>query len=62
MAYQKTFAMLKPGALQRRIVGELVSRMERKGLKIVGMKLMNVPEDLCRDTTPSTRANRFTTT
>lgn len=49
MAYQKTFAMLKPGALQRRIVGELISRIERKGLKIVGMKLMNVPEELCRE-------------
>ena len=49
MAYQKTFAMLKPGALQRRIVGEIVSRIERKGLKIVSMKLMQVPRDLCRE-------------
>ncbi|MFP4329682.1 MAG: nucleoside-diphosphate kinase [Alkalispirochaetaceae bacterium] len=49
MAYQKTFAMLKPGALQRRIVGEILSRIERKGLKIIGMKLMQVPTQLCRE-------------
>ena len=49
MAYQKTFAMFKPGALQRRIVGELISRIERKGLKIIGMKLMQAPRELCQE-------------
>jgi nucleoside-diphosphate kinase len=32
--------MLKPGALQRRIVGEVFSRLERKGLKIIALKLL----------------------
>jgi nucleoside-diphosphate kinase len=32
--------MLKPGALQRRIVGEVFNRLERKGLKIVALKLL----------------------
>lgn len=49
MAYQKTFAMLKPGALQRRIVGELISRMERKGLKIISMKLMHASRELLQE-------------
>ncbi|HPO02042.1 nucleoside-diphosphate kinase [Treponema zuelzerae] len=40
---QRTFAMLKPGVLQRRIVGEVLARFERKGLKIVGMKILTIP-------------------
>ncbi|ULQ59609.1 nucleoside-diphosphate kinase [Brucepastera parasyntrophica] len=43
MAIQRTFIMLKPGVLQRRIVGEIVSRFERKGLKIIAMKIMIIP-------------------
>jgi nucleoside-diphosphate kinase len=34
--------MLKPGALQRRIVGEVFSRFERKGLKIIALKLLRL--------------------
>jgi nucleoside-diphosphate kinase len=37
---ERTFVMLKPGVLQRRIAGELIRRFERKGLKIVALKLM----------------------
>jgi nucleoside-diphosphate kinase len=37
---ERTFVMLKPGVLQRRIAGELISRFERKGLKIVALKIM----------------------
>ncbi|MFO8064765.1 MAG: nucleoside-diphosphate kinase [Spirochaetota bacterium] len=47
MAYQKTFCMLKPGVLQRRLVGEIISRIERKGLKIHAMKMMQIPRELC---------------
>lgn len=49
MAIQRTFTMLKPGVLQRRIVGEILSRMERKGFKIVAMKLMQIPRDLAQN-------------
>ena len=38
--------MLKPGVLNRRIVGEVINRLERKGLKLVGLKMMNISEDL----------------
>ncbi|MDR3166942.1 MAG: nucleoside-diphosphate kinase [Treponema sp.] len=37
---ERTFVMLKPGVLQRRIVGEVLNRFERKGLKIVALKLI----------------------
>jgi len=43
MAIQRTFAMLKPGVLQRRIVGDVLARFERKGLNIVALKVMNIP-------------------
>jgi nucleoside-diphosphate kinase len=43
MAIQRTFAMLKPGVLQRRIVGDVLGRFERKGLNIVALKVMNIP-------------------
>ena len=49
MAYQKTFCMLKPGVLQRRIVGEVISRIERKGMKIHAMKMMQIPRPLCEE-------------
>jgi len=41
--------MFKPGVLQRRIVGEILSRIERKGLKIIGLKLMEIPRDLAEE-------------
>lgn len=43
MAIQRTFAMLKPGVLQRRIVGDVLGRFERKGLNIVALKIMTIP-------------------
>jgi len=41
-----TFIILKPDAVQRALVGELVARLERRGLRIVGMRLMQVDDAL----------------
>lgn len=38
--------MLKPGVLNRRLVGEVISRLEKKGLKMVGCKLMTISPEL----------------
>lgn len=46
MAIERTFTMLKPGVVSRRVAGEIISRIERKGFKIVGMKLMMIPRSL----------------
>lgn len=46
MAAERTFAMLKPGVLSRRVVGEIISKIERKGFKIIGLKMMNVTIEL----------------
>ncbi|MDR3303690.1 MAG: nucleoside-diphosphate kinase [Treponema sp.] len=45
---ERTFVMLKPGALQRRIVGEVLSRFERKGLTIVALKMLCMSADLVK--------------
>lgn len=46
MAYEKTYVMLKPGVLQRRLVGEILKRIEAKGLSLLGLKLMVISEKL----------------
>ena len=43
---EKTLVLLKPDAVQRGLCGEIIARLERTGLKIVGMKLMQVSEEL----------------
>ncbi|MBI4586236.1 MAG: nucleoside-diphosphate kinase [Planctomycetes bacterium] len=43
---ERTLVILKPDALQRRLIGEIISRFERKGLKVVGLKLAVIPRPL----------------
>src|ERR1700759_540406 len=43
---ERTLIILKPDAVQRGLCGEIVSRFERKGLQLVGMKLMQIPAKL----------------
>ena len=43
---ETTLVLLKPDAVQRGLVGTITTRLESTGLKIVGMKLMHVPNDL----------------
>ncbi|MEL9969372.1 MAG: nucleoside-diphosphate kinase [Metallosphaera sp.] len=42
MTVQKTFVMIKPDGVKRRLVGEIVARIERKGLNIVSMKMVKI--------------------
>lgn len=41
--------LLKPDAIQRRLVGNIVSRFEKKGFKIVGLKMMQVTPELAKE-------------
>lgn len=43
---ERTFALLKPDAIQRGLAGEILQRFERRGLKIVAMKLTRVSRSL----------------
>jgi len=45
---ERTLIIVKPDGVQRRLVGEIVSRLERKGFKLVAAKFMRVPEELAR--------------
>ena len=42
----RTLVLVKPDGVQRGLIGEIISRLERRGLKIVGMKLMQVSVEL----------------
>lgn len=43
---EKTFVILKPDTVQRRLIGQSIARFEQHGLKIMAMKFMQVPESL----------------
>ena len=43
---QRTLILLKPDAVQRRLVGEITARLERKGLRLAGLKLVHCSRDL----------------
>lgn len=46
MGIERTFAMVKPDGVRRALVGEVVKRLESKGFRIVGMKLIHVSREL----------------
>lgn len=45
---ERTLVLVKPDGVQRGLIGEVISRLERRGLKLVGMKLMQVDDALAR--------------
>ncbi|WCK56078.1 nucleoside-diphosphate kinase [Aneurinibacillus sp. Ricciae_BoGa-3] len=49
MAKQRTFTMVKPDGVQRNLVGEIVTRFEKKGFHLIGAKLMNVSRELAEE-------------
>ena len=43
---ERTFAMVKPDGVQRGLVGEVIRRFEKKGIKIAALKLMQITPEL----------------
>jgi nucleoside-diphosphate kinase len=43
---EKTLVIIKPDAVQRGLIGEIITRLERRGLKIVAMKMMRISKEL----------------
>ena len=43
---ERTFVMIKPDGVHRSLIGEVISRLERKGLKIVAMKMLWIDKEL----------------
>jgi nucleoside-diphosphate kinase len=45
---ERTFIMVKPDGVQRGLVGEIIARFERRGLKLVALKMMQVSDEFAR--------------
>lgn len=45
---ERTLVLIKPDGVQRRLIGEIISRIEAKGLAIVALELKNVGDDTAR--------------
>ncbi len=46
---QQTLVILKPSAIERNLIGEVISRIEKRGLIITGMKMMQLDEKILRE-------------
>ncbi len=46
---EKTLVLIKPDGIQRGLIGEVVNRFEKKGLKVIGIKMMSLDEAVLRE-------------
>ena len=49
MGFERTLVIIKPDAVVRGLVGQIIQRLEQKGLKIVASKMLKVDEELARE-------------
>ena len=49
MSLEKTLVILKPSTVQRGLIGEITARFERKGLRLAGMKMMQLTDELLNE-------------
>ena len=49
MASERTLVLIKPDAMQRRLAGEILARLERRGLDVRAARLVQVPRDLAEE-------------
>ncbi len=47
--HEKSLIIIKPDAIQRNLSGEIITRVERKGLKIIGVKMINITDSLLNE-------------
>ena len=45
---ERSLVLIKPDAIQRALAGQIISRLERKGLKIIAMKMLHMDKNLAR--------------
>ncbi|AQL41428.1 nucleoside-diphosphate kinase [Halorientalis sp. IM1011] len=46
---ERTFVMVKPDGVQRGLIGEIIGRLEERGLKLAGAKFMQIDEELAHE-------------
>ncbi|MEX1095914.1 MAG: nucleoside-diphosphate kinase [Planctomycetales bacterium] len=49
MPTERTLILVKPDGVHRRLVGPIIARFEQRGLKIVGLKMLRVSQELSRE-------------
>ena len=49
MKKQQTAVLVKPDGIQRGLIGEIISRFERKGLKLIGLKMVHMNDEMLSD-------------
>ena len=59
MATERTLILIKPDGVQRALVGQLIERYERRGLRLVGLKLMRADRGLAEEHYAEHRAKPF---
>lgn len=46
---ERTLVLLKPSTVERALIGEIINRFERKGLRIAGMKMLQLDDEILAD-------------
>jgi nucleoside-diphosphate kinase len=46
---ERTLVLVKPDGVQRGLIGEILGRLERKGLKVIGLRLLEVPREMAEE-------------
>jgi nucleoside-diphosphate kinase len=59
MAGERTLVLVKPDGVQRGLIGEIIGRLERRGLQLVGLKLMRIDTALAQQHYAEHRAKPF---
>ena len=49
MKRQRTAVLVKPDGMQRGLIGEIINRFERKGLKLIGLKMIQMSDEMLSD-------------
>ena len=49
MNIEKTYIMLKPDAIERKLMGEIIARIEKKGYQITNMKMFEIDKDVLKE-------------
>ena len=58
---ERTLILIKPDAVQRDLIGEIITKFERKGLKLVGIKMMALSDELLDEHYSHLRSRDFFT-
>lgn len=59
MAVERTFVMVKPGGVERGLVGEIMRRFEQRGYQVKGLKALKVPAKLAKEHYAEHKARPF---